>query len=182
MPLQLNSKNTTLNPRVRKILMEMDERPSLKSSNSVMTDMYGSGRVEKYVASGNSGSYPSESTGDYLSVSGKPEKFVDVSTGGNLKNIAKKVMRVAKPHAVAMAKAVQPMVEQALAKKVKKLAGGKVNRLKKAERFTDYAVNTVKKGIGLASLAKSAFGGAKPKKGSPEMAAKMAALRAMRKK
>ncbi len=182
MPLQLNSTGTTLNPRVRKIIMEMDERPSLRTENSVMTDMYGSGRVQKYVSAGNSGSYPSAESDDYLSVSGKPDKYVDVSTGGNLKNIAKKVMRVAKPHLQMAAKAVQPMVEEALKKKVAKLAGGKVSRSKKAKKWLDFSVDAVKKGIGVAALAKSALGGAKPKKGSPEMAAKMAALRAMRKK
>lgn len=171
MPLQLNSTGTTLNPRVRKIIMELDERPSLRTENSVMTDMYGSGRVQKYVSAGNSGSYPSAESDDYLSVSGKPDKYVDVSTGGNLKNIAKKVMRVAKPHLQMAAKAVQPMVEQALAKKVKKLTGG-VSRNKKSKKWLDFSVDAVKKGIGVAALAKSALGGAKGGKNARAMIVK----------
>jgi hypothetical protein len=136
--------------------MEMDAMPSLRTSNSQMTDMYGSGRVEKYVANGNSGSYPSSAMRDYQAVSGVSDKLVDVAVGG------------------------------------------KINRLKKAKRFTDFAVDTAEKGLGLASMAK-ALGGAKPKmakakavkavapkakmaKGSPEMKAHMAKLRAMRKK
>ena len=151
MPPQSVSLNTPVNARVRKIVMEMDAMPSLRTSNSLMTDMYGSGRVEKYVASGNSGSYPSSAVRDYQAVSGVPDKLVDVSVGG------------------------------------------KISRSKKASKWTDFAVDTAKKGIGLASMAK-ALGGAKPKavkavapkakmaKGSPEMKAHMAKLRAMRKK
>lgn len=169
MPPQSVSLNTPINARVRKIVMEMDAMPSLRTSNSLMTDMYGSGRVEKYVANGNSGSYPSSAARDYQAVSGKPDRLVDVSVGGGVKMVVK---RMPKP------------VKEALVKEaIKSMAGGKISRSKKAKKWTDYAVDTAKKGIGLASMAK-ALGGAKPKmaKGSPEMKAHMARLRAMRKK
>lgn len=156
MPPQSVSLNTPVNARVRKIVMEMDAMPSLRTSNSLMTDLYGSGRVEKYVANGNSGSYPSSAVRDYQAVSGVPEKLVDVSVGG------------------------------------------KINRKKKAGLWTDYAVDTATKGIGLASMAKT-LGGAKPKvakakvakavapkakmvKGSPEAKAWGERMKAMRKK
>ena len=171
-----------MNANVRKIIQEMDARPSLRTSNSQMTNMYGSGRVEKYVAGGNSGSYPSAEERDYLSVSGKPDKFIDVATGGNLKSVAKRMLKAAKPHLVEAAKAAQPVINAALAKKVKKLAGGKVSRSKKAKKWLDFSVDAVKKGIGVASMAKTAFGGARFVKGSQEAKDAMAKIRSMRKK
>jgi hypothetical protein len=174
-----------MNANVRKLVMEMDAVPSLRTANSQMTDMYGSGRVEKYVAAGNSGSYPSSEARDHLSVSGSPDKLVDVSTGGNLKSVAKRMLKAAKPHLVEAAKAAQPVINAALAKKVKKLAGGKIHVMKKAKKWTDFAVSTAKKGIDLGVMGKAAFGGAKPKrfvKGSQEAKDHMAKIRAMRKK
>ena len=84
MPPQSVSLNTPVNARVRKIVMEMDAMPSLRTSNSQMTDMYGGSRVEKYAASGNSGSYPSAGVRDYQAVSGVPDKLVDVAVGGKI--------------------------------------------------------------------------------------------------
>jgi thermostable 8-oxoguanine DNA glycosylase len=41
--------------------------------------------------------------------------------------------------------------------------GGKVNRMRKAKKWTDYAEDTAKKALGLADMAKT-MAGAKPKK------------------
>jgi hypothetical protein len=74
-----------------------------------------------------------------------------------------------------------PLAETALDNAV----GGKINRLKKAKRWTGYAAETVSKGLDLGARAKSLFGygemdGSGFAKGSQEAKERMAELRSMR--
>ena len=212
MSAQSVSLNTPVNARVRKLVMEMDAAPSLRTSNSQMTDMYGSGRVEKYVASGNSGSYPSASAGDYQSVSGVPERLVDVSVGGRQNKVRKqgvaKALRTFGRAVKPLGKNLKPIKDALVEEIVDEIEyGGRQNKVRKQgaakalrtygravkplgktikpikDALVDAAVSNIK-GLGIGSAVKSFFGGAKPKmaKGSPEMKAHMARLRAMRKK
>jgi len=49
------------------------------------------------------------------------------------------------------------LVKMLVDKGVEKMAGGKVNRMNKAKKWTNYAVETVKTGLNLAKDAKSLF-------------------------
>lgn len=53
---------------------------------------------------------------------------------------------------------IQPITKALVNRAVKTIEGGKINRLKKARRWTGYAVDTVSKGLDLGAKAKHLFG------------------------
>lgn len=138
-----------IQPSVRAFINELNHQPTFNSQNSIQTEMHGRGRVNQYVMSGNSGSYPSEARRDFQAV-GFPTPYVDVSTGGKVSR-SKKANKWTDYAEDTAYKALN------LADSASRI-GGKVSRSKKAKKWTDYAEDTAYKALNLADSA-SRIGG-----------------------
>jgi hypothetical protein len=110
--------------------------------------MLGGGRVRDRPLSGNNGAYPLDR-----------ERLMELQAMGGAFNLTKflrptmKVLKSKPAQAI-----IRPLTDEVVRRGVKYAVGGKINRLKKAKRWTGYAVDTVSKGLDLGSKAKHLFG------------------------
>jgi len=110
--------------------------------------MLGGGRLRDVALSGNNGAYPMDR-----------ERLMELKAMGGAFNLTKflrptmKVLKSKQAQAI-----IRPLTDEVVRRGVKYAVGGKINRLKKAKRWTGYAVDTVSKGLDLGSKAKKLFG------------------------
>ena len=119
------------NARLRAHLKELD-RMDLITHNP---QWLGGGPVRHFALSGNNGAYPEDA-----------ERLTELAAMGGAKFVLAKTFR---PDSRA-AKPVRRVGEAILDAAVHRAVGGKINRLKKATGWTDYAVDTADKGLDLA--------------------------------
>jgi hypothetical protein len=130
---------------------KLRERNYLLEHMDIIThnpEMLGGGRVRDRPLSGNNGAYPLDR-----------ERLMELQAMGGAFNLTKflrptmKVLKSKQAQAI-----IRPLTDEVVRRGVKYAVGGKINRLKKAKRWTGYAVDTVSKGLDLGSKAKHLFG------------------------
>jgi hypothetical protein len=127
------------------------ERNRLLSQMDVIThnpQLLGGGRLRDIALSGNSGAYPMDH-----------DRLMELKAMGgafNLTKFLRPTMKVLKSKEVQSV--VKPVADELLRQGVRRVVGGKINRLKKAKRWTQYSVDTISKGLDLGSKAKKLFG------------------------
>jgi hypothetical protein len=128
------------------------ERNRLLSQMDVIThnpQLLGGGRLREKALPGQNGAYPLDRV-----------RLMELKAMGggpfNLTKFLRPTMKVLKSKEVQSV--VRPLADEVLRQGVKYAVGGKINRLKKASRWTNYAVDTVSKGLDLGSKAKNLFG------------------------
>ena len=110
--------------------------------------LLGGGRLRDVALSGNNGAYPMDR-----------DRLMELKAMGGAFNLTKflrptmKVLKSKQAQAI-----IRPLTDEVVRRGVKYAMGGKINRLKKAKRWTGYAVDTVSKGLDLGSKAKRLFG------------------------
>jgi hypothetical protein len=124
--------DSAYNARLRAQLRELEHMDVITHNPQWL----GGGPVRQFVLSGNNGAYPIDA-----------ERLSELQAMGgafSLKDL-RPVARVLK------SKPVRQVGEKILDLAVKRAVGGKINRLKKATRWTGYAADTVNKGLDLAT-------------------------------
>ena len=110
--------------------------------------LLGGGRLRDVALSGNNGAYPMDR-----------DRLMELNAMGGAFNITKflrptmKVLKSRQAQAI-----IRPLTDEVVRRGVKYAMGGKINRLKKAKRWTGYAVDTVSKGLDLGAKARKLFG------------------------
>jgi len=136
------------NRRIRGILNDLQHMDVLTHQPELFDD----GRVRKYILPGTSGQYPPVHLLHELQEMGG--KF-------NLTKFLRPTMKVLKSK---QAQAIiRPLTDAVVSQGIKYAVGGgvksgKISRYKKAKKFTNYAVDTISKGLDLGSKAKKLFG------------------------
>jgi hypothetical protein len=123
--------DSAYNARLRAHLRELDQMDLITHNPQWL----GGGPVRHFALSGNNGAYPEDA-----------ERLTELAAMGGAKFVLAKTFR---PDSRA-AKPVRRVGEAILDAAVHRAVGGKINRLKKATRWTDYAVDTADKGLDLA--------------------------------
>jgi len=127
------------------------ERNRLLSQMDIIThnpQLLGGGRLRDVALSGNNGAYPMDR-----------DRLMELKAMGGAFNLTKflrptmKVLKSKQAQAI-----IRPLTDEVVRQGVKYAVGGKINRLKKAKKWTGYAVDTVSKGLDLGSKAKKLFG------------------------
>jgi|LakMenEpi03Aug12_release.lakeMendotaPanAssembly.Ray.scaffolds.fasta_scaffold258919_2 hypothetical protein len=126
------------NARLRQRLRELDQFDVITHNPQIL----GGGPVRKFALAGNDGAYPTDAMrlGELSEMGGA--RF-------NLGKALRPVARVLKSKQVRQI--AEPVGKALLQAAVQRAVGGKINRLKKAKRWTGYAVDTASKGLDLAS-------------------------------
>ena len=143
-------------------LNQIEHRPELFVHRSLL----GGGRFREDVLPGQNGAYPLDDVRlEEL------KRMGGFSLGRTIRQVKEAIPASVRRKAYAAAKrAARPVVERVASRvgleefvpvaerALDRVVGGKVNRLKKARRWTGFAVDTVSKGLDLGSKAKKLFG------------------------
>jgi hypothetical protein len=158
MPAQSISLNNAYNDKLRKMLYDLEHVDIINHQPEMLGG--GSHEYQRHLLPGNSGQYPPiHMLAEQKAMGGA--LLMERPVGGAMpKKRVKKAVKEAVKKAVK--KAVKEEMKEESSSDEEKM-GGKVNRMRKAKKWTDYAEDTAKKALGLADMAKT-MAGAKPKK------------------
>jgi hypothetical protein len=148
-------------------MLERTDRLAIRPEVFDYRSMIGGGPLREYALAGQNGAYPLDDVRleEYKRMGGRfslgrtlrqVKEAIPASVCRKAYSAAKRVVRPAAERLAANygLEALVPVGERALDRAV----GGKINRLKKAKRWTGFAVDTVSKGLDLGSRAKKLFG------------------------
>ena len=148
-------------------MLERTDRLAHRPEVFEYRSMIGGGPLREYALAGQNGAYPLDDVRleEYKRMGGRfslgrtlrqVKEAIPASVRRKAYSAAKRVVRPAAERLAANygLSALVPVGERALDRAV----GGKINRLKKAKRWTGFAVDTISKGLDLGSRAKKLFG------------------------
>lgn len=147
MPAQSISLDNAYNAKLRQMLYDLEHVDIIKHQPEMLGG--GSHEYQRYVLSGNSGQYPPvHMLAEYKAMGGA--LLMEREIGGAMpkKRVKKAVKKMVK----------KVVKEGSESESDEEKMGGKISRMKKAKKWTDYAEDTAKKALGLAEMAK-AMGG-----------------------
>lgn len=114
--------------------------------------MFGGGPMREHIL-------PSGELGTYPPIEMLAEASAMGNSGGRKFNVTKFLRPTVRALNSKQGRSIiQPITKALVNRAVKTIEGGKINRLKKARRWTGYAVDTVSKGLDLGAKAKRLFG------------------------
>jgi len=135
------------NRRLQDIISQMDNMDVLVHQ----PQLFGGGPMREMIL-------PSGELGTYPPISMLAEASAMGNSGGKF-NVTKFLRPTVRALNSKQGRSIiQPITKALVNRAVKTIEGGKINRLKKAKRWTGYAVDTVSKGLDLGAKAKHLFG------------------------
>jgi hypothetical protein len=141
--------NNHYNRRLQDMISDLENMDVI---NNTQPMLFGGGPLRSHIVpSGNLGTYPP--------IEMMAEQSAMGNSGGRRFNLTKFLRPTVRALNSKQGRSIiQPLTKALVNRAVKTIEGGKINRLKKARRWTGYAADTVSKGLDLGAKAKRLFG------------------------